>query len=97
MEADNGLRLSKHFCENYEKRVGVPPDLDGIKTIIAGSVVVQKGKDFRLKNDRIFNTLSIYWNPKVRIIITVDERKSMAVSVFASKVLNDPKRKRMLG
>lgn len=93
---DDALKLSKHFCERYAERIGCPPDLDGVKGIIDGAVVVQKGKNFRLKDGRIFNTLSIYWNPRVQIIVTVDERKSTAVSVFASKVLNDPKRERML-
>jgi len=90
------LTLSRHFTQRYIERVGCPPTEDGVRQIVRGSVVVQRGKDYRLASGRLFNTLSIYWNPRLAMVITVDERRKRAVSVFGEKTLNDAKRLRMI-
>jgi len=72
------LRLSKHFVENWRERVGNEPSLDIVEMIIRDGVRIQQGKVFG-KN----KTLSYFWHPDLKLIVSIDRFSSTAVSVLS--------------
>ncbi|MCF6246901.1 MAG: hypothetical protein L3J69_06015 [Desulfobacula sp.] len=72
------LRLSKHFMENWRKRVGNDPTIGIVKMIIQDGIRVQEGRAFGIKK-----TLSYYWHPDLNIIISIDRFSNTAVSVLS--------------
>ena len=76
------LRLSKHFVENWRKRVGNSPTAKGVDDIIRQSVRVQKGKK-AITRFSFIKTLTIYWHADLNLIITVDHFTRTVVSVYS--------------
>jgi len=70
--------------------VGGEPDPDAVDELLDRSVIVSRGKSFRLYEGGFFNTLSYFWAPGSDIILTADEKKDTLVSVLTPAVL--PKR-----
>lgn len=80
------LRLSKHFIENWEKRVGAIPAPADVQRMTHQAVRLQKG--FRVfQRGRWFNTLSLYWHTGLDLVISIDHFTGTAVSVY-SKTMN---------
>lgn len=80
------LRLSKHFCNNWNLRVGGSPDLEEIGMILRQAVRVQKGRQITGRFSYI-KTLTIYWHPDRNVIITVDHFRDTVVSVYSGENL----------
>jgi len=80
------MKLSKHFVKNWQARVGEKPTEEQVERVVDKSVIVQRGKSFRLWEGGFFNTLSIFWNPELGLIVTVDEPRDRAVSVLSPEV-----------
>jgi len=76
------LRLSKHFIENWRKRVGTEPETSNVNDIISQSVRVQKGKKASTRFDFI-KTLTIYWHADLSLVITVDHFTNTVVSIYS--------------
>lgn len=81
------IHLSKHFRDNWEERVGICPTPRRVEEIVSESVIVQRGRGMVLKDGSFYNTLSIYWHPDLKIVVTIDPIKRTAVSVLSSAVL----------
>ena len=84
------MRLSKHFVENWQKRVGGTPDPRSVVAMIKDSVVIQKGKRVAIPpiyhpGMQTTHTLSIYWQPEMGVIIGVDPFTRTAVSVLTKE------------
>ena len=77
------MKLSYHFVENWEKRVGGTPSVEQIQGIIDNSMRVQKGQYYRLSNGEPFNTLTIYWHPELNLVISYDSRRQVMVTVMS--------------
>nr|WP_319491829.1 hypothetical protein [uncultured Desulfobacter sp.] len=76
------LKLSKHFVDNWQDRVGRVPSVAKLRRILRQSVRIQKGRQIYGRSAWI-KTLSIYWHPELHVIITVDNYKDTAVSVYS--------------
>lgn len=76
------LKLSKHFVENWRKRVGCVPSDDDIRRRINQAVRIQKGRRIRGMYSFV-KTLSIYWETGLDLIITVDHFTDTVVSVYS--------------
>ena len=85
------MKMSKHFIENWEKRVGNTPSIPMIKDIISKSVRVQKFKKYFLANKGIFVRLAVYWCPELNIIITLDQSTHKLVSVLTPDAVKELK------
>ena len=79
------MRLSKHFIDNWQKRVGKLPTPGLIRDIIADSIRVHKGMKLRLLDGTPFNTLTIFWHPDLKLILMIDLFSDTAVSVLSDK------------
>ena len=77
------MQLSRHFVDNWQKRVGSWPTESFIDRIIAQSVRVQPSKDLREHDGGHFRMLSIYWHPELDLILKVDDYRGMAVTVLS--------------
>ncbi len=80
------MRLSRHFIDNWQRRVGNLPTVEMVRRIISQAVRVQRGCCMRLANGRHFIRLAIYWHPDLDLIITVDTVNNVAVSVLSRDV-----------
>ena len=80
--------LSKHFCENWEARVGNWPTVKMVLSIIKQSVRVQVGRELRDLDGTPFRMLAIYWHPELDIIVKIDRVKNMAVTVLSKENYN---------
>jgi hypothetical protein len=77
------VKLSKHFVENWERRVGGMPTPALVNEIIRRSVFVQRGKELRTKKGEPFRMLAIYWHPDLDIVLRIDTADNVAVSVLS--------------
>ena len=80
--------LSKHFCENWEKRVGNWPTEEMVLKILKDGVRVQVGRELKDLDDTPFRMLAIYWHPELDIIVKIDRVKNMAVTVLTRENYN---------
>lgn len=85
------IRLSKHFIENWRKRVGNTPSAGAVIDIIYDSIKIQDGKRFGKEK-----TLSYYWHPELSLILAIDHFTGTAVSVLSEAVYK-PKNKHKNG
>ena len=75
------IRLSKHFMEQWRIRVGSEPSAKAVKSIISDSITIQKGKRFRE-----VKTKSLYWHPRLNLILVIDHYSNTAVTVLSEDV-----------
>lgn len=89
------ISLSKHFVDNWKLRVsnGIAPDVRAVENVISGSVRIQQGRVFTLVNNETFKTLTIYWNPGLGIVVSVDPMTGVCVTV-ATDMMIEKKKKR---
>lgn len=80
--------LSKHFCENWENRVGNWPTVKTVCSIIKQSVRVQVGRELKDLDGTPFRMLAIYWHPELDIIVKIDRVKNTAVTVLTRENYN---------
>lgn len=83
------MQLSKHFIDNWQKRVGSWPTEACVDQIIAQSVRVQPSKDLHEHDGAHFRMLSIYWHPELDLILKVDDYRGMAVTVLSRSNYTD--------
>jgi len=88
------MRLSKHFIDNWRKRVGPIPDSKEVDDIIRQAVRVQKGKK-AVTRFSFIKTLSIYWHVDLDLIITVDHFTRTIVSVYSKKNMPEDRKLRI--
>lgn len=76
------MELSRHFIENWKKRVGGVPTVAKVSEMIKTGIRVQGCVDYPLKNGRVYRRLAIYWCPDENIILKVDNFAGRAVSLL---------------
>ncbi|KQC11106.1 MAG: hypothetical protein APR55_08160 [Methanolinea sp. SDB] len=77
------MKLSKHFIDNWRKRVSDEiPTVDDVREIIRGAVRVQRGKELLFPDGSPFRQLAIWWSPSADLIIKVDTKHNTVVSVL---------------
>ena len=87
------LKLSKHFVENWRKRVGYVPCQAQILEFINQAIRLQKGRRMIGRYGDWINTLTIYWHTEHNLVITVDHYTDTVVSVYSK----DMGRRRAIG
>lgn len=80
--------LSKHFCENWEARVGNWPTEEMVRKILKEGVRVQVGRELKDLDGTPFRMLAIYWHPELDIIVKIDRVKNTAVTVLTRENFN---------
>jgi len=78
------LNLTRHFQNNWMKRVGGDPDPEKVNQIVREAIRVQKGR-FAKTYSGIFKTLTIYWHPPLGLMLTADHHKNTLVSVYSNE------------
>lgn len=80
------LSISRHFRERWEERVGGPvPSPEEIEKLIRrpDTKWLQKCRDLYTSRARKYRVLALYWIKELNIIIKIDEKSNVAVSVMA--------------
>ena len=75
------IRLSKHFVDQWKIRVGSEPSVGSVQGIISDSIVIQKGKRFRE-----VKTKSLYWHPRLNLILVIDHYSNTAITVLSEDI-----------
>jgi hypothetical protein len=77
------LTLTRHFIDNWMKRVsnGIAPDIQAVASVLSGAIRIQKGRRFVLQNGESYTTLSMFWHPELRIVVSIDPVTSRCVTV----------------
>lgn len=86
-----GLTLSHHFVQRWNRRVGPQkPTVEWIVGLIQcpTTVVIQRGRMFRLPDGEPYNTLTLYWLTVLGVIISVDPFTNTVVSVLSKNSKN---------
>ena len=73
------MRLSKHFINNWRRRVGNEPSVDMVMMIMNQGVRIQQGRIFGR-----YHTLSYFWHPELKIVVSIDRFTDTAVSVLTA-------------
>lgn len=91
------ITLTRHFIENWKKRVsnGIAPDINAVTALLSGSIRIQKGRRFMLKNGEFYTTLSIYWQPELRIVVHIDPVTSRCVTVATDTMRGEDDKRRI--
>ncbi len=79
---NNLIGFTRHFEEQWSKRVGGVPSKKKVTQIIQQSRRIQDCKNFRTLDDNPFRMLAIYWNHKRDLVIKVDTTRNLAVTVL---------------
>lgn len=77
------LTFTRHFEDNWVKRVGNWPTRNGVAGIIERSVRIQPCRDLWLPDGTPYRVLAIYWHPELDLIIKVDDYENCAVTVMS--------------
>ena len=88
------MQLSKHFCDNWRRRVGGEPLEDTVRAIIHNSIRLQECRVFLLDTGRPYKRLALYWHPELDLVISVDTCREVAVSVLSRQNWNDHQERR---
>lgn len=80
------MRLTKHFIDRWQRRVGGYPTLDQVMAILRRSICVQPQSVFRCADGTMYSTLCIYWDPEGKIIIKTDPQNGTIVTVFTKEM-----------
>jgi hypothetical protein len=76
------IKLTEHFKERWEERVGNWPTEEAVLHFIRNSVQVQRGEDVTRADGSPFRMLGIYWHPDLDMVVLCDEHKGAAVTVL---------------
>lgn len=77
------MKLTRHFVDNWKLRVsnGVEPIPETVRSVMAGAIRLQEGRVFTLVNGGKYKTLSLFWNPELKIVVHTDPETGHAVTV----------------
>lgn len=76
------LKLSRHFRENWEARVGGQADPAVVRQVVAEGVRVQRGRPILTVDGQESRILSVYWHPGLDLVVSIDNVNLVAVSVL---------------
>lgn len=77
------MKLSKHFIHRWRERVGKPvPTTEEMEGMLNESVMLQRQRDTFTPRGRRINILALYWVIDENLILKVDEKKAIVVTVL---------------
>lgn len=81
------MKLSKHFIQQWEKRVKQPqPTIYEIKNMIRRAIWLQTDQRLFCKNGRIYKIPALYWVPDKNIVLKVDEETKTVMTVITPNI-----------
>lgn len=91
------ITLTRHFIDNWKKRVsnGIAPDIQAVLSLLSGSIRIQKGRRFMLQNGEPYTTLSLYWHPELRIVVSIDPVTLRCVTVATDTMRGEDDKRRL--
>jgi hypothetical protein len=79
--------MSRHAQEQWEKRVGGKPPWDATP-LLNECVFIQQHRDLYTSRGKPYKVLALYWHPDKGIILKVDEKNALVVTVLTKKTLS---------
>ena len=84
------MKLSKHFLERWRERVKRPvPKAGEVKRMVNDAVYLQRSRDFFTPRGVRVRVMALYWVPHENLVLKVDERNNMAVTVLTPNMTDD--------
>ena len=84
------MKLSKHFLERWRERVRrAAPDASEVEEMINDAVYLQRCRDFFTPRGVRVRVLGLYWVPHENLVIKVDDKRSLAVTVLTPDTMDE--------
>lgn len=84
------MKLSKHFLERWRERVRrKAPEASEVEEMINDAVYLQRCRDFFTPRGVRVRVLGLYWVPHENLILKVDDKSNMAVTVLTPDTTDD--------
>lgn len=84
------MKLSKHFLERWRERVRrKAPEASEVEEMINDAVYLQRCRDFFTPRGVRVRVLGLYWVPHENLILKVDDKINMAVTVLTPDTTDD--------
>ncbi len=81
------MKLTKHFQQRWEERVGgAAPSAKEIEQMIEGSVWLQKGQEYFTARGRRRKVLALYWVPAQGVVLKIDKKEKRAITVITANI-----------
>jgi len=81
------IKLSKHFSERWCERVKTPVPTDTeLAGMINDALLLQRYRDVYTPRGRAIRILALYWMVDDGVIVKIDERAGIAVTVIAQNM-----------
>ena len=81
------MKLSKHFRQQWEKRVKHPqPTVYEIKSMIRRAIWLQKDHVLFFKDGSRYKVPALYWVPDKNIVLKVDEDTKTVMTVITPNI-----------
>jgi len=79
------MKLSKHFIDRWRERVKRRlPEVSEVEEMINDAVYLQRCRDFFTPRGIRVRVLGLYWVPHENLVLKVDEKSNMAVTVLSN-------------
>lgn len=88
-------RLSKHFCDRWEERVGGRPTVEGVNWLIRQGQCLRRQQDLWRQDRwgmRPYRLLAEYWCHRAGMLIRVDSERGIAVTVIVPEGMEATRR-----
>lgn len=76
------MRLSRHFVQNWQERVGGPCSKAVVHRLLAEAIRVQAGMCVLSMDGTWVRIPSIYWHPGRRLFIKMDPETNTCITVM---------------
>ena len=84
------MKLSVHFQERWKERVGKPlPTPEKMEELIDGALYLQRCRDLFTARGLRRRILSVYWVTDQGLIIKLDEKLGVAVTVLTADMADE--------
>lgn len=87
------LRLSKHFCQQWQKYFNeAPPTVERVVRIMDQSKWLQRGRLLYEPDGTQYKLLSTYWHPQKMLVIKVDWMEEKIVAIITPETKGKSRR-----
>ena len=84
------MKLSRHFRDRWKERVNKPiPTSKEIEGMVDGAVFIQRCRDLFTARGMRQRILSVYWVTDQGIIIKLDEKTGVVVTVLTPDMVDE--------
>lgn len=84
------MKLSKHFIDRWRERVKTPvPTAKEVEGMINESLLLQRHRDVYTPRGRHIRILALYWMIDEGLIVKIDEKVNVAVTVLTSDTIDE--------